>query len=140
MPPHRPMRPKTDAVAAPVASDADPNGPRHLVAVVGDVRLLCESIALLLRTASIPATVIDPDALGQAPIGADAVVLVVRNDGILDDMLWRVERSLPGLPVVLVASCCPRANPARDRHWSARLEFGTSVDSLVHTVDRLLKG
>jgi DNA-binding NarL/FixJ family response regulator len=54
--------------------------------------------------------------------------------------LWRVERSLPSLHVVLVASCCPRADLTRGRQWSAQFDFGTSVDNLVHTVDRLLRG
>jgi DNA-binding CsgD family transcriptional regulator len=123
-----------------VDSDAAGGGPGRLVAVVGDMRLLGESIALMLCAASIPAVAIELDALHPATAWPDAVVLVVRSDDDLADALERLDRSLPGVNTVLVASCLPRGKREAGPPVVGRLEIGASVDSLVNTVDRALRG
>jgi DNA-binding NarL/FixJ family response regulator len=114
-------------------------GQGGFVAVVGDVPLLCESVAAVLSTASVQARVIDPGLPGYVPLAADAVVCVVRHAPTLEDMRALVERAWPGTPSLLLASSIPRGNLARGR-WSACVELGTPVDSLINAVERVLLG
>ncbi len=121
--------------------DSSPaRGDRHrLVAVVGDDRMLCESVARVLATAAIPVMVVDPAATSLDAIGADAVVWVVRRAEAFEAMMARVQWQSPGLAAVLLAPTRP-SDPALTHRWAARLDFYTPVDTLIHTIERVLRG
>jgi len=112
-----------------------------LVAVLGDVRLMCECVALILCADSIPAVLIDRNDSECLALRPEGVILILRVETSLDAALDFVERSWPGLSQLLLMTCS--SPPARLRSRSVpvtRIEVQCPVDNLVSTVAAALEG
>jgi DNA-binding NarL/FixJ family response regulator len=112
----------------------------RLVAVLGDVRLLSESIALVLRAASMRTVVIDLDPAGQEGSRPDAVVLAIRQETVLDGALELVGRLWPGPMAVVLVSPGIRNTGRALSSTIKRLEIGAPVESLVRAISGALRG